>query len=391
MNRKLFHLPLITVISLLMFALGCGLGGDFGNLTLTEKETALNELPGESQIMSILTTNSEDLGIYWLDLDSHKIYLAKKLDTGMPPPKEMVTWTGSDLVYGSRVDGFFSLAPDGTSQQVTEFDYPGQLAKNGEKILRFKECAPDESGSSYTITPLDSFPEPPLICVPRHANSDKTAWYLLKPIWNPYLTKVDFVLSKRRGASDDLAIEWSKLIHVTASGEREEIIDLGEFYPSWIENDIQPRPDGNAFYLFNEETGNASIIDSQGATLVDFTTLDIQLPDLERTRRFSWSPDSQKAILFFESCPQGSDPCGRVIVLVDENFSQLREILTLPAEHRIQDIVWAPNGDQLGLITKIHQGIDDPPRIFIIDLRDASTTEYIFPTQFIVESVEWLR
>lgn len=366
-------------------------GKKFGNMALYAKEIALNDLADESPVLIVLAVNSSDLGFYWLDLDNHKLYLAKELDTNVPPEKDMMTWTGTQLVYGSRVLGFFSLAPDGTHQQITEFDHLGRLAHNGEQILRFRKCGPDETGASVTITPLDRFTEPPLICVPRRLESDPEAWYLLKSIWNPYLPKVDFIVSKRFGTGKNLVIEWSKLLQVTEDGEQIEIMNLGNIYPGWLENDIQPSPDGQVFYIHNDESGTAGIIDRQGATLVDFANIEAQLPHLQRNRRFSWSPDSQKALLLFEDCRQSDKKCDKVLVLATNNFRELNEIVTLPANHRFQDIIWSPDSTHLGLITEIHEGRDDPPRIYTINLTDQSTVEYVFPTQVILRSVQWLR
>lgn len=394
MTFESLHTPIIIAGLLLMLFLACSRirsGQKFGNMTLHTKETALNDLADESRVLTVLIVNSTDLGFYWLDPDNHKVYLAKKLHSNVPPEKNMVAWTGTQLVYGSRVVGFFSLAPDGTHQHITEFDYIGQLARNGEQILRYRKCGPDETGDSFTMTPLDSFTEPPLICVPRRVEAEPGAWYIVRAIWNPYLPQADFIVSKRFGRGKNFRIEWSKLIQVAENGEQIEIKNLGQVYPGWLKNDIQSRPDGQAFYVHNDELETASIIDRQGTTLVDFATIEAQLPHLQRNRRFSWSPDSQKAVLLFEDCGQGSKKCNKVLVLATNNFTELTEIVTLPANHRFLDIIWSPDSTNVSLVTEIHQGREDPPRIYTINLTDQSTTEYIFPSRVILRNVQWLR
>ena len=362
-----------------------------GNMTFRNRETALNTLADAARVLVIFVGNSNDMGIYWLDLDNHTLYLAKKLQIGWSHSRDMMTWTGTQFVYGSKPRGFWSLASNGEHQQITDFGYKGKIANNGEQILRFRKCGPNKKGASYTITPLARFTDPPLICVPRHSESEPEAWFYVRPVWNPHLPQADFVVSKRFGKNKDMVIEWSKLIETSEGGERREIINLGGVFPAWFENDIQPRPDGQAFYIHNETLNSSSIIDRSGDKLVELATLDSQLPHLQRARRFSWSPDSQKAALLFDDCRQSDETCDKVLVLLTNNFTTLDEIVTLPAKFRFNHMIWSPDSTHIGFVTDIHQGAKDPPRIYTINLINKSVADYIFPTQFILNKVQWVR
>ncbi len=360
-------------------------------MTLLDKETALDDLPGEAQVLAILVTNSSDRGIYWLDLENHKLYMAKEVHSNVPPDKGAMTWTGTQLVYGQRLEGFYSLASNGDHQQITSFDHMGKIARNGEQILRFRKCDPDETGAGYTVTPLDRFTDPPLICLPR-PSSGLDHWFSIHPIWNPHLARADFVISKRSGQGKDRLVESNKLVQVLENGDLGEIADLGpELSFEAPQIYFQSRPDGEAFYIHNPELNATRIIDRQGAVLVDFAELDARLPHLQRTSRFSWSPDSQKAVMLFRDCRQDEKACGSVLVLAANDFKDLSEISTLPAKFRFNRFIWSPDSTHFGLVTEIHQGKEDPPRIRTVNLTDRSEAEFVFPARFILRHVQWVR
>ena len=387
-------MSLVIIVVLLVLFMACGRiisENKMGNLTFVDEETALDNLPDEARALVILVTNSSDRGIYWLDLDHHSLYMARKLHSNVPPEEKSMTWTGTQLVYGHRLDGFFSLASDGNHQQITAFNYRGQIARDGEQILRFRKCDPDETGDSYTITPLDRFTEPPLICLPR-PSSGLGYWYYIHPIWNPYLAKVDFVVSKQTGQGQDRVFESKKMVQVLDNGELDEFMDLGPEFS--LENPtlyFRPRPDGQAFYIHDKASSTGRIIDRQGRVLIDLAELDAQRPHLQRTGRFSWSPDGQKAVLVYEDCRQSGTACDDVLVLATNNFGELTELTSLPSTLRFNDMIWSPDSQYLGLVTEIHQGRDDPPRIYTIRLADQSLAEYVFPTRIILRSVQWIR
>lgn len=404
MKLKPIPLYLIVVGLVLIITTACNKqpsGEEAGNMTLFNQETALDTLSDATQVLAIL--DSKEMSIYWLNLDNHQLYLATSLARfddretyNIVPEKDMMVWTGSQIVYGGRLQGFFSLAADGTIQQLTDFDVTGRLARNGEQILRFKTCDFDEAeeGMSYSITPLDRFTEKPLVCVPRELLSEPGAWYVLEPIWNPYLPHVDFLLSKRFGKGDQMVIQFNRLAWVREKdGALLPITNLGKAYPEWVENDIQPRPDSQAFYIHNAASGASRIIDRGGKTLVDLATVNEQLPHLQRNRRFSWAPDSQGAILEFKDCPESSETgaCKTVLVWATDNFQSLKEVATLPPNYRFSAFIWSPDSTHLGLVTQIHQSADDPPRIYTINLTDQTTAEYIFPIDSNLKNVQWVR
>ena len=362
-----------------------------GNVRLIDRETALESLPGSARVVVILVTNSRDQGFYWLDVESRKLYLAKPFQTSVPPDKNATTWTGTELIYASRLEGFFSLSSDGSHRQITEFDRLGRIARDGRRILRFKKCGPEETGRGYSITPLDRFPEPLDVCIARRVESDPEAWNLVKPVWNPFLSRADFMVSQRIGKARNMKVVSSKLMQVSGNGDLDEIVDLDRKYPDWFENDLQPRPDGQAFYVHDEESETSRILDRRGATVVDFAEVESKLPHLKRTRRFSWSPDSQKAALLFEECLPNKTACARVLVVATDKFSTLKEIMTLPPDFRFNEIIWSPDSARLSFVTEIHQGIDDPPRVYSVDLADGSVADCTLPTRFIVRFAQWIR
>ena len=394
MSFESFYLPLVLIGLLVVLAIACNpfkSGKKAGNMVLTGKETALDDLDPEARVLLVLVTNARDRGLYWLDLDRHELYLAKKLHSNVVPGRGDMTWTGTQVVYGYRMAGFFSLDPDGSHRQITDFDHMGQIARDGERILRFTKCDPDETGAGYAVTPLDHAREPLLICLPR-PSSGLESWYSIHPVWNPDLAQADFVASKRSGQGKDRVVESTRLVQVSEDGSLETILDLGTDFS--LENAtlyFQPRPDGEAFYVHDRKLGTGRIVSRRGDVLVDIAALDAQLPHLQRTGRFSWSPDSRKAVFLYRDCRRGRDDCDDVLVLATHDFEDLVEITTLPAKLRFNRFIWSPESTFLGLVTDIHQGKDDPPRVLAIRLEDQSVAEYAFPSPFILRDVQWLR
>ncbi|MCB8944855.1 MAG: hypothetical protein H6658_13990 [Ardenticatenaceae bacterium] len=372
-------------------------GEKMGNMTLVKEETALDALVDSERVLVFVAANASDEGIYWLDLDNHRLYLAARPQAEAQftdaesyiwlPERDMVRWTGSELVYGHRLTGFWELATDGSQQQITEFGYVGQLAQNGEQVLRFRACGPDENGHSYLITPLDRFTGPPLLCLPRYVDAE-TPWYTVVPVWNPYLAEADFIVSERFGLTNGLRVVSNKLVAVADEGTLVDIVDLGTGFPILAANSLQVRPDGQAFYVYDGAAGVTRIVDRQGDDLVDFGAVDGAWAGWERNGRFSWSPDSQKAVLLFEDC---ANECEQVLVLAENEFANLTELATLPENDRFDYFIWSPDSTWLSLVTEIHQGADDPPRIYTINLRDQSVEQYVFPMRIILKSVQWVR
>ena len=375
-----------------LVSLACRLSSfndSFGNMRRFNQKTALNDLDQE-QVLLFLAANSTDMGFYWLDLENHTVYLAESWETNVLPSKDNITWTGTHLVYGARVQGFFALDMDGHVEQLTDYDSIGQIAKNGEVILRSKSCDPDETGWGYAITPLDQPPSPLIICKPRNNEQDPNVWYRLKAIWHPTLSQVDFIFSTRSGRGDDMVILSNQFIEVTTEGQLVEKEFFDSVFPGMLIDVIEPRPDGQAFFVQNYESGRGIIMSREGDILLDVAALAEQLPGLEWNGRFSWAPDNQKAAILFEDCSQGDSDCEDVLVLATNDFKELTPITTLPRQLRFNQIIWSPDSNNLGLVTEIHQGSDDLPRIYTVHLADQKMAEYIFPYRIILKHVEWL-
>ncbi len=387
-------LPLLLAVGVLLLLAACNpfrFGKKRGTLRFVTKETPLNTLPNDAPVLVMMVGNATDRGIYWLDLDHRRVYLAQALPSNVLPEAKAMTWTGTELVYGHRMDGFFALTPDGEHRQVTPFAHTGQIARSGDRILRFKKCGPDETSSSYTITPLDRFTEPPLLCLPRMI-AGEDYWYSIHPVWNPSHPQPDFVVSKRSGQGQEKVVESSTLVEVLPEGDLREILELGpDFAFITARLHLLPRPDGQAFFVHQAAANTTRIIDREGNTLVDVGALEVPGMAGQPTGRFSWGPDSQTAVLLYEDCSAGADACTDRLVLATDDFQTLTPITTLPPKLRFNYFIWSPDGSQVGLVTNIHQGRDDPPRIVTVRLADQAVSEYLLPTPFILKYAQWVR
>jgi hypothetical protein len=130
MSQNIPLLLALTLIGLLnITTVACNLGKPqqrtAENLRTIDEETSLAELADIRRVLVVVDAYSGREGVYWLDLDNHHLYLARRpqalsLTDGRPynwtPEAGMSVWAGDTFVYGSRVNGFFSLAPDGTEQ-----------------------------------------------------------------------------------------------------------------------------------------------------------------------------------------------------------------------------------------------------------------------------------
>jgi hypothetical protein len=292
------------------------------------------------------------------------------------------------LIFGSRVTGFFSLSPDGNSQQITTEGYVGRLANNGKQILRFSQCGENNEGRSYAITALNQLVPSSAPCFfPGYFRSDGEIWNYVEPVWNPYLPQVDFIVSERYGRGEQLTVVSNKLIRLTENNEFWDILDLGPDFDILGKN-IIPNPDGRSFYVRNGS--DTFIVDTNGNLVVDLREVTRRFSDKELNGRFAWSPDSQQAVLFMENC-FNQVPCVPTVLLASQDFQQLEEITTLPTGFQFNEIVWSPDSRHIALIQKTHEGSDSPPRIYAINLFDKSGNNYVFPTQSILENIQWLR
>jgi hypothetical protein len=403
MNEKLLKTCLAAAL-LLVVSLACASGSSTtrhgnSNLRIVSGETPLDRLKDSQRVMVFVDVYSSHQGIYWLDLDHHTLYLAttKPQVTSsadgstyplIPLDFNMTTWNGREFIYGSRVHGFYSLAPDGSVEQRSDVGYVGSLADNGTQILRFSKCGPDEQGSAYEITPLDRLVGEAGYCF--GGNSSGADWVYVNPVWNPRLPRVDFIVSERSGRGDSMVVKSTKLLRPLENGEMAEVADLGADFKI-LECCLHPRPDGEAFYIANSPSGTFRVVDGQGRLLLDLNSVTGQFPDLEMSGQFSWSPDSRQAILVFKEkgCQRN---CARTLVHASDDFKTFTRLMTLPEELKhAAKFTWSPDSVYVALYADNHDGADYPPRIFTINLQDGSTEDYILPTFSIVRDLGWVR
>ncbi len=395
-----------TIIGLLLtIMLACSLSSSLppsnnSKVQITNKETTLQDLLKNSQHVLVLVDGySGNRGIYWLDLEHGKLYLAKLPETKgtfidgtytWVPERNMSVWNGSEFVYGDRIAGFFSLSPNGTSQKLSSQGYIGRLAYNGEQILRFRNCGEDDIGSSYIITSLDQVMSPASPCFfPGNFRTDDETWKFVEPVWNPSLPCVDYIVSERYGRGDQLRVTSNKLVRSRENGGLVEIIDLGIDF-NILGGRIIPRPDGLAFYIRGNPPDQSTVIDANGNLLVDLSSTVNRFPGKHLNEHFSWSPTGEQAVFFIEDC-KNEQPCTQTIILTDNKFQELKEIVTLPAGFQFDSLIWSPHGDQIALIKEIHEGSKKPPRIYTIDLLDQAVHDYIFPMESILQNVQWIQ
>lgn len=403
MNNRLLR-TFLAAASLLLVSLACASGSNTagqenGTLRIITTETPLDKLANTARIMVFVDVYSASEGIYWLDLDNHALHLATTKPTVtssvdgstyplIPLDPDMTTWTGREFIYGSRVHGFYSLAPDGQVEKRSDIGYIGSLADNGLQILRFANCGAEEQGSAYEITPLDRLVGETGYCF--GGESSGADWVYVRPVWNPHLPRVDFIVSERTGRGNNMVVRSVKLVRPLENGEMFEVADLGTEFKI-LECCLYPRPDGGAFYLANSPAGTFRVIDGQGRLLVDLKSVSDQFPDLEMTGQFSWAPDSRQAILVFKEkgCERS---CARTLIHASDDFKTLTRLMTLPEELKHADkFTWSPDSAYVALYAEIHAGAGYPPRIFTIDLENGSTTDYILRMSSILRDVRWVR
>lgn len=403
MNEKLLK-TCLAVALLLVVSLACASGSSTtrhgnSNLRIVSGETPLDRLKDSQRVMVFVDVYSSHQGIYWLDLDHHTLYLATtepqvtssadgSTYTLIPLDPNMTTWSGQEFIYGSRVHGFYALAPDGSVEKRSDVGYVGSLAHNGTQILRFSKCGPDEQGSAYEITRLDRLVGEAGYCF--GGNSSGADWVFVNPVWNPHLPRVDFIVSERSGRGDSMVVKSTKLLRPLENGEMAEVADLGVDFKI-LECCLYPRPDGEAFYIANSPSGTFRVVDGQGRLLLDLNSVASQFPDLEMSGQFSWSPDSRQAILVFneKGCQRN---CARTLVHASDDFKTFTRLMTLPEELKhAAKFTWSPDSAYLALYADNHDGADYPPRIFTINLGDGSTTDYILPMFSIVRDLGWVR
>ncbi len=403
MNPKLLKTCLVAGL-LLVVSLACAFGSGVtrlgnSNLRIVTAETPLDRLKNSQRVMVFVDVYSSSEGIYWLDLDKHTLYLAttqpkvtSAVDgstyTLIPLDPNMTTWNGQEFIYGSRVGGFYALAPDGRVEKKTDVGYVGSLADNGTQILRFAKCGPGEQGSAYEITPLDRLVGEGAYCFGGETSG--ADWVYVRPVWNPSLPRVDFIVSERSGRGDNLVVQSTRLVRPLENGGMFEVADLGSDFKV-LECCLHPRPDGEAFYIANSPRGTFRVVDGQGRLLLDLKSVGDQFPDLEITGQLSWSPDSRQAILVFKDkgCERN---CARTLIHASDDFKTVRRLMTLPEEYKYADkFIWSPDSAFVALYSYRHEGADYPPRILTINLQDGSTQDYILPMPSIVRDLRWVR
>jgi|GEM_PF-2714546 len=389
---------------LLAVSLACASGSGVtrlgnSNLRIVMAETPLDRLKDSQHLMVFVDVYSSHQGIYWLDLDHHTLYLAttnpqvtSSVDGStyslIPLDFNMTTWNGQEFIYGSRVHGFYALAPDGSVEKRSDIGYVGSLADNGTQILRFSKCGPDEQGSAYEITPLDRLVGKAGYCF--GGDSSGADWVYVNPVWNPHLPQVDFIVSERSGRGDSMVVKSTKLLRPLENGEMFEVADLGADFKI-LECCLHPRPDGEAFYIANSPSGTFRVVDGQGRLLSDLNAAGQQFPDLEMSGQLSWAPDSRQAILVFKEkgCARN---CARTLVHASDDFKTIKRLVTLPEEYKhANKFTWSPDSVYVALYADNHDGADYPPRIFTINLQDGSTKDYILPAFSILRDVRWVR
>jgi hypothetical protein len=403
MNKNLLKTCLATGL-LLAVSLACASGSGVtglgnSNLRIVMAETPLDRLKDSQRLMVFVDVYSSHQGIYWLDLDHHTLYLATtkpKVTSSVdgstypliPLDFNMTTWNGRAFIYGSRVHGFYALAPDGGVEKRSDVGYVGSLADNGAQILRFSKCGPDEQGSAYEITPLDRLVGEAGYCF--GGDSSGADWVYVNPVWNPHLPRVDFIVSERNGRGDSMVVKSTKLLRPLENGEMVEVADLGADFKI-LECCLHPRPDGEAFYIANSPSGTFRVVDGQGRLLSDLNAASQQFPELEMSGQLSWAPDSRQAILVFKEkgCQRN---CARTLVHASDDFKTLKLLVSLPEELKhAGKFAWSPDSVYVALYADNHDGSDYPPRILTINLQDGSTKDYILPTFSILRDVRWVR
>jgi hypothetical protein len=392
---------LIAIVFLLLAVLACRVGestlSNSAEIRIVNKETPLEDLETSQRILVLVDRYSGNEGIYWLDLDHRTLYLAKLpedefidgTDTWLPE-QNMSVWNGSEFVYGARATGFYSLSTDGMSLKITDQGYVGRLAHNGIQILRFSNCGQDDMGSSYVITPLDQLvPSTALCFFPGQFRLDEEAWKFIIPVWNPYLPRVDYIVSERYGRGDHLKVTSNKLMRPLENGGLVEIRDLGEDFDG-LRNHILPRPDGLAFYIRGDLPDGSIIIDAEGNLLMDLSDIAARFPGRHLKGDFSWSSDSQRAVFFMGDCDIETS-CAPTMIMADSNFQEVKEVVTLPANLIFNNMLWSPDSNYIALIQDIHEGSDFPPRVYTISVLDGSVNDYIFPHASILQNIQWVR
>lgn len=300
----------------------------------------------------------------------------------------MSVWNGNELVYGSRLNGFFALSPDGTSRPLTGQGYVGRLAHNGEQILRFRQCGDNHEGRIYAITSLDQLVPSSAPCFfPGYFRLEGEAWKYVEPIWNPYLPQVDFIVSERLGRGEQMRVISNALVRLGEDDQFLEVLDLGTDFDIST-NTVLPRPDGRAFYV--RSTTATRIVDVSGNQVVDLKDRTARFSDKKLHGRFAWSPNSQQAVFLLEDCVVGEN-CTQTVLLLHGDLQQMQEIAALPAGVQFDEILWSPDSRHIALVRKTHDGPGQPPRVYTIDLVDRSVNDYVFPTQSILENLQWVR